>query len=82
MTCPKCGGQNVLSQEGVSVRSVNAHHSILWWLIVGWWWLPIKWIFFTVPALLVKIFVPKRQKIKQKTYTVCVCQNCGYRWNP
>jgi hypothetical protein len=43
--------------------------------------LPIKWCFFFFPALIVKIFAPKRQKLKQTHRSVCVCQNCGNHWN-
>lgn len=82
MKCPKCGSQSVLIQESSSVKSVNAHHGLFWWLFIGWWWLIIKWVFLTIPALLAKIFIPKKQKIKQKFYSVCVCQNCGHRWEP
>ena len=56
MICPKCGSQNVAIQVVNEVKLKNAHHGCLWWLIIGWWWIPIKWIFLTFPALLAKIF--------------------------
>ncbi len=80
MTCPKCGCENVSTSVVQNTQLVNKHHGILWWLCVGWWWLPIKWLCFTLPALLVKIFIPRRQKVKQTTRTVCVCQQCGNTW--
>lgn len=56
------------------------HHGIIWWLCVGWWWVPIKWLFFTLPALIFAIFGRKKQKAVNKKETMCVCQNCGYSW--
>ena len=81
MTCRKCGSENVTVQVINQVRMKTKHHSIIWWLFVGCWWVPIKWLFFTLPALIIKIFVPKRQKVKNITVSKCVCQNCGYTWN-
>ncbi|MBQ4424984.1 MAG: hypothetical protein II882_04535 [Lachnospiraceae bacterium] len=81
MQCPRCRSMNVNVQIVSDVRLVNKHHGIFWWIFVGWWWVPVKWIIFTVPALLAKIFIPKRQKIKQTNRRVCICQNCGYQWN-
>ena len=76
MVCPKCGSQNVNVQMVNEARFKDAHHSIF----VGWWWIPLTWLVFTVPALLFKIFGHKKQRIVNKTRTVCVCQNCGYSW--
>lgn len=80
MTCKKCGSQNVTVQMTNEVKLVNKHHGVLWWLLIGWYWVPIKWIFLTVPALLAKIFIPKRQKAKNIEKKICLCQNCGYSW--
>lgn len=22
----------------------KGHHSVMWWLFIGWWWLPIGWM--------------------------------------
>ena len=30
--------------------------------------------------LIIKIFAPKKQKLKQRHNTVRVCQNCGHKW--
>ncbi len=80
MKCPKCKSENVTVQIVTETRMKTKHHSIIWWIFVGWYWVPIKWLFLTIPALFAKIFIPKRQKIKQKQKTMCVCQNCGYTW--
>lgn len=38
------------------------HHSIVWWVFISWWWYPLKWIFFTIPAALIKkLTAPKTQ---------------------
>jgi len=76
MVCPKCGSTNVNTQA-VAVTK-NKHHGLLWWICWGWFWVPMKWLFFTLPALVFKIFAPKRTKTKVQTY--CSCQQCGYTW--
>ena len=60
MKCPKCGSTNISVQIISETQLKEQHHGIFWWLLIGWWWIPIKWIFFTIPALIVKIFAPKR----------------------
>lgn len=80
LICPKCGSANINVQAIQRTKLTNKHHSLIWWLIIGWWWMLIKWLFFTLPALIVKIFAPKRQKLEQEIISVCVCQSCGYQW--
>ena len=80
MTCPKCGSENVSIQSVTDSKLVNSHHGCVWWCCVGWWWLFFKWLFLTLPALIVKILKPKKQKIKQTRYSMYVCQNCGHQW--
>ena len=81
MTCPKCSSTNVSTSVINEVTLKDKHHGIAWWICVGWWWIPIKWFCFTFLALLAKIFVRKKQKAVNKQKTVCVCQNCGYKWD-
>lgn len=81
MKCPKCGSTNVNVQVVTETQLKDKHHGILWWLIIGWWWIPIKWVLFFFLALMAKIFAPKKQKLKQKQISKCVCQNCGHMWN-
>ncbi len=81
MTCPKCGSENVNVQTVNEVKIKDKHHGIIWWFCIGWWWVPIKWLLFTLPALIFKIFGHKKQKVINKTKTVCICQNCGHSWN-
>ena len=80
MTCPHCGSSNVTVQAVSESQLKTKHRGCLWWLLISWWWLPIKWILFTIPALIVKIFAPKRQKIVTTHSTLCVCQECGHSW--
>ena len=80
MVCPKCGSNNVNVQMVTETQLKNKHHGIFWWLFIGLWWIPLKWIVFTVPALIVKIFAPKRKKLVSKHKSMCVCQNCGHAW--
>lgn len=80
MVCPKCHSEDVRTQVINEVSIKNAHHGILWWLFVGFWWVPLKWLIFTIPALILKLFGRKKQKVVNKQKTVCVCQHCGYTW--
>ncbi len=80
-TCPKCGSTNTMIQVVNEQELKNKHHGAFWWICIGWWWILIKWLFFTLPALIIKILKPKKKKIKNKTITKCVCQDCGHNWN-
>ncbi len=76
MICPRCHSENVQIQAVTDVHT--AHHGVLWWLLLGWWWVPIKWIFFFLPALLLKLF--GKSRVKSTVRSMAVCQNCGNRW--
>ena len=80
MICPKCGSQDVNVQMVSETQITNKHHSIFWWLFWGWYWVPFKWLFLTLPAIIVKIFAPKRQKLKTQHKSMWVCQSCGNHW--
>lgn len=80
MICPKCKSQNVNTQIIQDVTVKDKHHGFLWWICVGWLWVPFKWLFLTLPALIVKLFGHKKQKVTTKQKNMCVCQNCGYTW--
>lgn len=80
MVCPKCGSENVNVQITNDVKIKDKHHGVIWWICVGCWWVPIKWLCFTLPALIIKIFKPKKQKVITKQKSICVCQNCGNQW--
>lgn len=82
MICPKCGSSNVNIQIVNESHLINKHHGFIWWLLVGWWWIFIKWLFFTLPALIFKIFgIGKRKKIKNVTKKIAVCQECSSSWH-
>lgn len=81
MKCPKCGSENVSVNVVTDMKMKDKHHNIIWWLFVGFWWVPIKWMIFTLPALILKIFRRKKQKVVTKQSTVCCCQSCGHTWN-
>lgn len=81
MNCPKCGSENIQVQVVNEVHLKNKHHGCLWWLIIGIWWLPIKWLVFTIPALIFKIFGHGKQRAVNRNKSVCICQDCGYTWN-
>lgn len=81
MVCPKCNSSNVSVQVVNEVKLKNAHHSIWWWIFIGCWWIPIKWLCFTLLALIIKIFSHKKQKAVNKTVKKAICQDCGNTWN-
>ncbi len=80
LICPNCQSHNINFQLLNQSYLVNKRHGCLWWLLIGWWWIFVKWLIFTIPALLVAIFFGKRKKIVNKVYKVAVCQNCGNSW--
>ena len=79
--CPHCGSGNVSIQMITESKLKNKHHSILYWLFIGWWLEVLLWFFLTIPRLLIFIFMPKKQRIVQKQRKVAICQSCGYSWN-
>lgn len=81
MVCPKCGSENVTVQM-VTDTQLKTGHGFIWWLLVGWWWVPIKWLCFFWIALFAKIFGSKNYKMKTTHASVCVCQSCGHHWTP
>lgn len=80
MKCPKCGSENVTVQVVTETELKEKKHGIIWWLCVGWWWIPIKWLVFTLPALIIAIFKPKKYQTKTHTHKMAVCNNCGKSW--
>lgn len=82
MHCSNCGSEDVKIQVINESQLITKHHSLIWWIFVGWWWIFIKWLIFTIPALIFKIFgIGKKQKIKNVQKKVVVCQKCGKSWN-
>ena len=80
IVCPRCHGTNVNIQAINNIQLEDKRHGCAWWIFVGWWWVPIKWLFFTLPALIIKIFKPKKQKVVNTVHSFAVCQSCGYQW--
>lgn len=82
MECPKCGGSNVTASTFAEHTLEKKKPGVIWWVLVGWWWVPLKWVFLTLPALVVKIFKPKNYTMEAKTRTVFTCLDCGHTWEP
>ena len=80
MKCPKCGSENVSVQVVTETELKEKKHGVIWWLCVGWWWIPIKWLVFTLPALLIALFKPKKYKTISHSKKMAVCNNCGKSW--
>lgn len=81
MECRNCGSTKVNVQVVTETKLKNKHHSIFYWLIIGWWLHPILWIFLTLPMILLKLFGGKDKKLVQKNHSIAVCQECGHKWN-
>lgn len=80
MKCPNCESENVQIQVVQNITTKTKHHSILYWLFIGWWLQPFLWLFFTFFKL-IALFIGKKKEIITKEQTKAVCQDCGYTWN-
>lgn len=76
MKCSKCNSENVNIQAITIVK--NKKHGCIYWLLIGWWLELFMWLFLALPWIIIKIFKPN--KIKSKTHSEAICQNCGNRW--
>lgn len=36
------------------MKKKTKKHGLGWWLFISWWWYPIKWIFFSIPAAIIR----------------------------
>lgn len=61
MKCPKCGSDNTNVQMVTESQLKNKHHSIAYWMFIGWWWRPLLWICLTLPMLLGSLFGHKKK---------------------
>lgn len=80
MNCQKCGSNNVKVQMVSESKLKNKHHSIFYWILIGWWLEIFLWFFLTIPRLLIATFGGKKQKIVTVHSSQAVCQDCGYNW--
>ena len=71
MKCPKCGSENVNVQMVTESQLKNKHHSVIWWICIGWWWVPLSWLCFFFIKLILKIFGHKKQKAIKITKPLC-----------
>lgn len=79
--CPKCGCSDISVQVVNEVQLKRKHKGIFYWLFFGWLIDFLLWFFWTIPRLIIAIFRPKKMKTKNIQRSVCVCQDCGYRWD-
>lgn len=76
MRCPKCNSENV--QVQMVSEQVKKHHSLVYWVCGGFIIEFLKWLFFTIPMLIIKLF--KKDKTKTIHKSMAVCQDCGHSW--
>ncbi len=81
MKCKKCGSDDIKVSTITEKRIETQKKGCLWWLFIGWIWVPVKWIFFTIPALVFKLFGAGRKKVRTSKTTIRECKNCGYKWS-
>jgi len=73
-------------------RETKPKHGLYWWIFIGWWfWLfdAFLWIFAFVPRVLLHIGRKRNYETDSTSTTkskyaykrICVCQNCGYKWD-
>ncbi len=80
MICPKCKSTNVNIQMVSDTFSKRQHHSLGYWILIGWWLEILLWIFLTLPRLLLFIFLPKNKKTVTIQHKMAICQLCGHSW--
>jgi hypothetical protein len=84
LSCPKCQS-NKLQFQLVNIQDiVPRRHSFIWWILVGWWWVTIKWLFlyflmgfFVIPL---KMLLPKNKRISNDVKNYKICKDCGHHW--
>ena len=71
MTCPKCGSNNVTIQAITDTKT--KHRGCFGWLL---------WILLAICTIGLILIIPliTNTKVKSKTHTEAICQNCGRRW--
>lgn len=71
LKCPKCGSANIIVQAVTDVKT--KHRGCLAWC---------AWIMLAILTVGLIIIIPliTNSKVKSKTHTEAVCQNCGNRW--
>lgn len=80
LQCEKCGSNNVQVQLLNQIDLKVKRKGIIWWLLIGWWFIPIKWFCFFWLALIIKIFKSKKYKTINRVEKHFVCNNCGHSW--
>lgn len=89
MLCPKCGSNDVKTEQkqlsNLSVK-VKRGNGCLWWLLLGWIYLiyiafvwVVKLTYFACVGWWVKIIQKKKQE-KESKAVIHICQNCGNKW--
>ena len=77
MICEKCGSEMQV-QIVSETKLVKKHKGLIYWLCFGWFFDMMKWLFFTIPALIIAIFKKDKYKTKNKQVKYFVCNKCGY----
>ena len=80
MQCSRCKNNNVNVQMVTESKLKTKHHSLFYWIFIGWWLHLLLWIFLTIPMILGKLFGFKDKKLVTKHKSMAVCQDCGHTW--
>ena len=81
MKCPKCKNENVTINMVSETEYEKKKHGFLYKITIGWLLFVIKWVFFTFPAILLKVFGFDKGRAVNKAKKIAVCQDCGNSWD-
>ena len=60
-----------MQKERGKMSKKKQKHGFFWWLFISWWWLPVKWVYFSIPAFIIRKILKALTslKIPQKSKT-------------
>lgn len=76
MKCKRCNSENINVQ---AVTETKTKGKGLYAKTIGRLVNAILWLFMT-PIKFINLFIPKKVKVKSKTYKMAICQDCGKSW--
>lgn len=84
MQCPRCQRNNVSVQLLNQIDLVPKKKSRIWWILIGWWYVPMKWIIlaalFKLLIIPLKMLKPKKYQTNNRVEKYLVCNFCGHTW--
>ena len=75
MKCSSCGSENVLTQAITTTKVKTKHRGCFGWFL----WILLALCTFGL-ILIIPAITNSKTKVKSRTHTEAICQNCGHRW--